>query len=957
MDTDSHAYGAHPAGRHHLDSFNDTARNFCSIYLSEADQHDDTMTETWRVNMDSTLIFAGLFSATVTAFIIEGYKLLKQDPQDVTESLLKQILTVQLALASSNQTSPSVLPPITIPIFSPNASAIAVNSLWFLSLIASLAAALCVTLAQQWIRAYLHGAHRNTRPVEHARMRAFLFAGLEKWRFDTIIEFIPFLLHLSLFLFFVGLCVFMWAINRTVAAIAIIVVFCFFTVYGLATISPIYDLSSPYETPLSSPIWYIWQWLLTNHFRRTPRNTPFSDIIIAADAREEQAEHESSIWDDAKVLLWVYERTSDDDELEPFLSYVASLLETSAGRATWQRAFVFCDEYRRRPTRSRELILDIEERISHFLVPALKLVFEQVADKEGGIIRPTRSLTICLNALIGILMSTPAHRLPPYTEQCLFLIGQSLEQHLYPTPRIVGGNRTSRILDNDLVVSMNIIISLCTYRFPARAKEPPSHTDVCSAEESATEADRALWDLDHMRQDLEDAIITQPSSMSGDNGRIRAALESYLSVLVNTSLNLKKVTGTLVSGYRLGVPVDIGYMYWATMPERRYPITARQKEDTLQLPSAPFDTNRWSRPYVEYDIYALQVMALMRLNGLYPQLPEFSEPIYYTPTTDLLDIWFPQCRNSSTTTSSYLLRELQPVAIAMDILAPDLIGNRNSNLGKSILPPRPYENPLTPLKFSAFVRRPFSLLVSALQDADVWESRGAPTTVLIKLINCLENFLTLNVRAPPEQKTTDRIRDLTSKTLAVLYPPSSRPEIQTYKPMDDATVLSPPLKCGTTLVYIVALKRLFTFERNFLTRDSSVRFLFQEQDLLRLVDILQDALSSGSLQDIKDAERTFDIKYEAHAHLVPLIELEETGMEIHSQLSNTAPHPLASFTPLSIANTGPHDDLPMNQSEFGPQHQDVQRLSIMARSENVKKRILAQRAAFLDRVKIVEPTN
>ncbi|KAG6907235.1 hypothetical protein DXG01_009810 [Tephrocybe rancida] len=919
------------------------------------------MTETWRANMDSTLIFAGLFSATVTAFIIEGYKLLKQDPQDVTESLLKQILTVQLALASSNQTSPSVLPPITIPTFSPNASAIAVNSLWFLSLIASLAAALCVTLAQQWIRAYLHGAHRNTRPVERARMRAFLFAGLEKWRFDTIVEFIPFLLHMSLFLFFVGLCVFMWAINRTVAAIAIIVVFCFSAVYGLATVSPIYDLSSPYETPLSSPIWYIWQWLLTNYLRRTYWNSTCSDVIIAADAREEQVDHDSSIWDDAKVLLWVYERTSDNDELEPFLSYVVELLETPAGRATWQQAFVFRDEHVHRPTRRRGLILDIEERINHFLTSVLKSEVEARANHERAVeggwedsaYEPSRSLMICLDALIAILTSSAAH-LPRYAEKCLLYIRDSFSFNMGPLA-LAG-------VDSDVELSISFIASLSSYRFPARVEKPPSHTDVVSAEEQATEADRALWDIDQLRQNLEDAINTQPSRLSGDYCRIREALESYLFVLINGSLKLKKMISLIELGYNLGISNDVQQVYMFAIPAipyRRHPITVRQELETLQLPPPPLITNRCSRQYMEYDIYALHIMALTRMNGLYPQLPEFSEPIYHTTTPGLLDIWFPQCRNSSATTSSYLLRELQPIAVAMDILAPDLIGNQNSNLGKSILPPHLREPTSTPLKISAIVRRPLSLFVSSLQDANIWENCGAPTTALLHLINRLEHisvFINAELQAQT-QKTTDRIRDLTCKTLAVLYPPSSRPEIQSYRQMNDATALSPPLKRGTTLLYIVTLDRLFTFERDFLTRDSRIPFLFQEQDLLRLVDILKDALSSGSLQDIEDAERTFDIKYEAHARLAPEIELQETGAEIHSQLPNTAPHPLTFFTPFSITNTGSYNGLPMSQSEFGPQHRDVQRLSIMARSENVKKRILAQRAAFLDRVGIIEPMN
>ncbi|KAJ6458692.1 hypothetical protein DFH09DRAFT_960926, partial [Mycena vulgaris] len=47
--------------------------------------------ESWKSDMEGMLIFAGLFSASLTTFIVESYKTLVQDPGDSTVQILTQI--------------------------------------------------------------------------------------------------------------------------------------------------------------------------------------------------------------------------------------------------------------------------------------------------------------------------------------------------------------------------------------------------------------------------------------------------------------------------------------------------------------------------------------------------------------------------------------------------------------------------------------------------------------------------------------------------------------------------------------------------------------------------------------------------------------------------------------------------------------------------------------------------
>ncbi|EJD44505.1 hypothetical protein AURDEDRAFT_22589, partial [Auricularia subglabra TFB-10046 SS5] len=98
------------------------------------------MLRDWSSGIDTMLIFAGMFSATTTAFIVEAYK---QMVPDYTQLLF-------LALTTERNSSTHLAPP---PFIVP-ASAHIVNRLWIGSLIVSLFAALIAILAKQWLSSY-----------------------------------------------------------------------------------------------------------------------------------------------------------------------------------------------------------------------------------------------------------------------------------------------------------------------------------------------------------------------------------------------------------------------------------------------------------------------------------------------------------------------------------------------------------------------------------------------------------------------------------------------------------------------------------------------------------------------------------------------------------------------------------------------------------------------------------
>ncbi|KAG1734111.1 hypothetical protein EDB19DRAFT_1594655, partial [Suillus lakei] len=118
----------------------DGLSKFWASYKTVSGEYDDDMLERCNGNMDIVLIFAGLFSAVNTAFIIAT----QQNPSDTTNVLL-----VQLIQTTFNG-SPAAQP--TIPLPSPGFSSSKpwMQALAYASLAFSLLAAYGAVMGKQW---------------------------------------------------------------------------------------------------------------------------------------------------------------------------------------------------------------------------------------------------------------------------------------------------------------------------------------------------------------------------------------------------------------------------------------------------------------------------------------------------------------------------------------------------------------------------------------------------------------------------------------------------------------------------------------------------------------------------------------------------------------------------------------------------------------------------------------
>ncbi|KIP08575.1 hypothetical protein PHLGIDRAFT_57566, partial [Phlebiopsis gigantea 11061_1 CR5-6] len=105
-----------------------------------------------KEDIDTLLVFAGLFSAVLSAFLVETYQALQPDSQQQIISLLQVISSQNYSFSAGmlNVISPAAIPPpFHAPIW-----ALRVNGLWFASLILSLATGSVGMLVKSWLREY-----------------------------------------------------------------------------------------------------------------------------------------------------------------------------------------------------------------------------------------------------------------------------------------------------------------------------------------------------------------------------------------------------------------------------------------------------------------------------------------------------------------------------------------------------------------------------------------------------------------------------------------------------------------------------------------------------------------------------------------------------------------------------------------------------------------------------------
>lgn len=291
------------------------------------------------------MLQSGLFSAVVTAFIIETYSTLQPSPKSTTLTALQRISQQLDSMADGTPSQQTSVSPQSE--FRPAATSIWINTLWFASLVCSLIAASWATFVRQWLREYTDGL-KTYSPRTYARIREFRFRGMTGWFVFQFMAFVPVILQLALILFLCGLLLFLEPLNPIVFRALVPIIGSWLIVWLATTVAPTFSASCPYKSPQAQLIYLAYRasqrltahttyylmlipWTLRQKFERYPSPlelerpfTPSQTRIGSWEERELIVKLKTS--SDVHALVGIDNLYLDDGMLEEIYSLCLSNL-------------------------------------------------------------------------------------------------------------------------------------------------------------------------------------------------------------------------------------------------------------------------------------------------------------------------------------------------------------------------------------------------------------------------------------------------------------------------------------------------------------------------------------------------------------------------------------------------------------------------------------------------------
>ncbi|RXW20259.1 hypothetical protein EST38_g5607 [Candolleomyces aberdarensis] len=271
--------------------------------------YDEAVLLNWHRGLDTLLVFASLFSAVVTAFLIESSKLLGPD-----------------------EANP------------PKSHSVTINAFWYCSLVLAMNTVLVTILVKQWLTEYVWDVGTFVpSPRQGFALRHLRFQLLSQWKVPTIIECLPLQLVIALLLFYVGLISFLWILHPIVAALATSLIAISVLIFVLTTIAPVWQPLCPFQSPQA---WFFYRishsvsrWFFPEARSRLtmPRDGDWVDHGIEIIRSHDDALYET------KGLIWVQRSlgTWNPGLIKQVFSCAVSL----SGTAAPQVLCVLCADY------------------------------------------------------------------------------------------------------------------------------------------------------------------------------------------------------------------------------------------------------------------------------------------------------------------------------------------------------------------------------------------------------------------------------------------------------------------------------------------------------------------------------------------------------------------------------------------------------------------------------------
>ncbi|THG95081.1 hypothetical protein EW026_g6501 [Hermanssonia centrifuga] len=396
-------------------------------------QVDEDKVKDYKEDIDTLLVFAGLFSGVLTAFLIQSSQSLSEDTSVTAVTFLRQISAQTSSYSFNAGFFNSTVHPLAenLPPFVAAPSAVRINALWFASLTLALVTASFAMLVKQWLREYLSA--ESTSAKARIRIREFRSIGLQDWKVFEIAAILPLLLQISLGLFFIGLCLFSWSahagIGYTTTPIVIGWAFLFFN----ATLAPMISARCPYKTTLlKRAMQTLRRMLCSSRFLRTFYCGPMKGEGLYP-LEERDAAADDGI--DIAILTTADAILLDDDLLATTIR--GSLQETRAKPAEIMSFVLEAVRQRLQETSSFTKLthfLDLSQ-LTERAWRALINITAQTLILDDNDESPVNLSEDCREDAITIILSSPGNFLTPEADNAL---ASCMRTALVPTCRLIG---------------------------------------------------------------------------------------------------------------------------------------------------------------------------------------------------------------------------------------------------------------------------------------------------------------------------------------------------------------------------------------------------------------------------------------------------------------------------------------------------------------------------------------
>lgn len=187
---------------------------------------------------------SGLFSAITSAFIIGVQPELQPDYEELNNRLLELLLNVTAGTIPPGQ---AISPPRWT---GPNPAIRQVQIILYATLCATLFAAFLATLGKQWLSRYRRtDSHGSV--AERCRDRERKLTGIEKWRFNVVMQSGPLTIQGSLGLLGTALARYLWEVDQMVSSVVIGFTSLGFVIYVTMVVVSVLSFDCPFQTPVS----------------------------------------------------------------------------------------------------------------------------------------------------------------------------------------------------------------------------------------------------------------------------------------------------------------------------------------------------------------------------------------------------------------------------------------------------------------------------------------------------------------------------------------------------------------------------------------------------------------------------------------------------------------------------------------------------------------------------------